>query len=1044
MEMDWKASLPGGEPVLEEARPGEGGGDQSVNMTKMKPSEKNVEKLDNGDLFEMAEVGSDSEDTSEDKVSDMDAKKLKGMDAKKLKGIDPDEEWVTETTQNLEVKLKAALETLDQDVVFNNLKNEERDSEVTELDRELFKCSTDFKSTFAKKLDRTMSNASNGLVDSETEESEDEEFNKVEEKEFFNIKRYGRDKDHPDSNGVTIKGKKVELVKVKKGLKEVLVAGWTMKVNEVKAKVKTVQKIKNGSTIVMNIKTTDEDDFKLEGDVNLTIYDKSDDKKGVTLHVNRTKGNDVRLVDIAFREIVKPLVESMIETELKRGAGGEEAKCDPCNKKFTTKHDLKIHEGGVHQAKNKNKTELKKEVVATKEEITEYKSEKVVENVEKDEYRCDECEYVTKRLVQLKRHVTSDHKEKDVEDSEGNESTGMRKRVKKIIRGKEKREMKKLQQSMNKKIELGIRKELSKQMDEKITRKRKAEERNEMEKKKALKEKKEKDDMIKKKRKAYEAKENEKKIKQKEKNLQKIKSKKENEEEVKMEVDVEKENEKEKNYYELNEQVKKLVGKQKVGIQVEGDGLCCPRSVAVKTHGDEIYGTVLRRKMNEHIVDNHEYYKSKGFFTASVEQPFKRETGGNGEEVIFTDEKELKEWLLSSKSLTMWADSEDLLVLANIIGNKIKVVKMDNRDDKSPTLTAIEPCEVFTGIAGAENVEIIIVNYTGTHFDAILDINHPVAREGCLSKQMMAGSLSPVTDEASHADLKKNLVIKETVLENYRREYKEIQNKLREKAEENYLMRIENKKMKQLGEVGSDISKEVMIGEIEAVEAVESDENIEVVQNETQMKRANVKWTDVAKKNTKGKNEVQFNCEKCAFQADRNETLNNHVKRAHGDEPKERTQLTCFDCDKKVYTKWRLMEHRAKAHPSQLECRFYKEKKCNFTKTQCAYKHTDSEDDGSDKVQFTCNYCKKIFECRDDLMKHRKVEHIEKVRPCKKHDEGNCKYTDRECWFKHEMRDDNENNDSDNENENDDENKSNEDFQRSRTALKKKKIQKSQ
>ena len=58
-----------------------------------------------------------------------------------------------------------------------------------------------------------------------------------------------------------------------------------------------------------------------------------------------------------------------------------------------------------------------------------------------------------------------------------------------------------------------------------------------------------------------------------------------------------------------------------------------------------------------------------------------------------------------------------------------------------------------------------------------------------------------------------------------------------------------------------------------------------------------------------------------------------------------------------------------------------------------------SEDEGNDKV--ACHYCDETFDTKDNVMKHRKKAHKEKVRQCIYFSVGNCNYDDDSCWFNH-------------------------------------------
>ena len=75
--------------------------------------------------------------------------------------------------------------------------------------------------------------------------------------------------------------------------------------------------------------------------------------------------------------------------------------------------------------------------------------------------------------------------------------------------------------------------------------------------------------------------------------------------------------------------------------------------------------------------------------------------------------------------------------------------------------------------------------------------------------------------------------------------------------------------------------------------------------------------------------------------------------------------------------------------------------------------HEDvEEDEESDQVNrsnrsynadnsFVCTFCDDNFKSKRDLMKHKKMDHLEKIAQCWKYSAGNCEFCDENCWFNH-------------------------------------------
>ena len=141
----------------------------------------------------------------------------------------------------------------------------------------------------------------------------------------------------------------------------------------------------------------------------------------------------------------------------------------------------------------------------------------------------------------------------------------------------------------------------------------------------------------------------------------------------------------------------------------------------------------------------------------------------------------------------------------------------------------------------------------------------------------------------------------------------------------------------------------------------------------------------------------QLNCMLCDFQTNQRELLKNHINFKHTEEKNQEVK-SCDQCSMQFMTIWNLKNHIRDVHGPQEDCYLYKQNRCKFNKS-CWRLHKP----GQSNESFTCFSCKENFKTINELMRHRKREHIELCKPCSPK-EGSCRFEndpDR-CWFLHE------------------------------------------
>merc|ERR1719319_1720437 len=100
-------------------------------------------------------------------------------------------------------------------------------------------------------------------------------------------------------------------------------------------------------------------------------------------------------------------------------------------------------------------------------------------------------------------------------------------------------------------------------------------------------------------------------------------------------------------------------------------------------------------------------------------------------------------------------------------------------------------------------------------------------------------------------------------------------------------------------------------------------------------------------------------------------------------------------------TKAQIMTHRKESHPNLISpCSFFIEGKCSFEDSVCWYSHKPIK--STSLREFYCRFCDKSFKRKLDFMIHRKSEHENFIPACREEKKDSCRFTQKECWYKHE------------------------------------------
>ena len=151
----------------------------------------------------------------------------------------------------------------------------------------------------------------------------------------------------------------------------------------------------------------------------------------------------------------------------------------------------------------------------------------------------------------------------------------------------------------------------------------------------------------------------------------------------------------------------------------------------------------------------------------------------------------------------------------------------------------------------------------------------------------------------------------------------------------------------------------------------------------------------------------EFRCQVCVFQCKSNADLRLHTEKEHSsDELTHIINYPCNNCGKSFNEKWELMVHRKEEHTSAVKtCTFFLREECAFDDDDCWFRHPKT-DHLQRKVlpkilEFKCGICGKKFNRKKDFMEHRKEEHYNHVSDCIENENGSCRFTSNECWYKH-------------------------------------------
>ena len=452
------------------------------------------------------------------------------------------------------------------------------------------------------------------------------------------------------------------------------------------------------------------------------------------------------------------------------------------------------------------------------------------------------------------------------------------------------------------------------------------------------------------------------------------------------------------NIREIPKNCKHLVNKDDLLYCVPGDGCCSPNCGAAHLFQDEVFGPKLRKRMNSFAV-RHWYRKYQYITPCSEEYPFRRKIKDG--EIVFTDPEELLEFLKkSSDAAFMWSDSEDLAIIADMFQMRIKVITTKGLEDENPSVNWIYPDVDLKEFAELEKVKVndmVLFNEDDSHFNLVVSGDSDLAKLGSLSNRFRIGPAEDTKDQAEGkrnesreemneinkdvnnvAKLRKELKLSKESKDAIVKEYTTCEKELRIQTEEVEKLKIVIKDLRKIMKLKEQIKDKDCEMEIDE-EDVNNLDDVEVLleMKNSGFDRRSPQFESVPDKKKFSKTVNKYNCTKCNFKAVNKAFLDKHIGWIHTVKNKKEDEFNCHECDFQGSTDMQLKRH-------------------------VGLKHTMKHSEGQGIIK--CRICGDEFHDYRNLMTHRKANHIVSVAPCHKYIEGICAYTEDACWWKHEIR----------------------------------------
>ena len=479
---------------------------------------------------------------------------------------------------------------------------------------------------------------------------------------------------------------------------------------------------------------------------------------------------------------------------------------------------------------------------------------------------------------------------------------------------------------------------------------------------------------------------------------------------------------------EIPESCKHFFNIGDVVYKIPGNGNCGPGCGAAHLLKDETLGPSLRRAMNCEVITEREYYKNRGYW-CDEETPFEREVRGR-KYISFTDPKEMYRFLASPESDYMYSDSEDLLILANMFGMTIKIVRDENppREDKIEPDEDMKHCRLIPKDVEVPEMNLLFQN--GNHFNLVVSQDSDLARSGnkrkengnknhfqfieayleeCLEKRITESEIEVIEAIPKETYVKVQTKVSEKVTVN--KSPKSTTKDKHAKSPEESETKTLKKRLKNLEDYDITMREnhDAMTKEMKSMSEKLEQFKIEVKTLRENKDLLEQKIIQLSQKNmvpvpTVSPESNTISCFQCGFVCASKSHLKSHINNH------KELKFKCRVCNEEYLTAADLEAHKEDDH-NQQNVNDLKYFKC----TDCSFQDPDRKVfvnhrkihtlrpglEGPLRNNFNCRNCSESFESMWQIKNHRRDTHREFLPPCRYDLEDNCIFPADQCWFRH-------------------------------------------
>ena len=431
------------------------------------------------------------------------------------------------------------------------------------------------------------------------------------------------------------------------------------------------------------------------------------------------------------------------------------------------------------------------------------------------------------------------------------------------------------------------------------------------------------------------------------------------------------------------------------------DGRCLQNCLAMHVYRDEHQAGNARARINKHLIENwHPYYKYKVTFPIT-------ETVGvglNAKTIRINNDEEMISFLKTEDAQYVYSSYHDVLAMANVFNVYIHVFTF--KDDYSDWFTVgPDSTIVDTSVSEFMLPDMYVYHSKDTHYDLlVLDsfTNEIVKPE----KSNVSWNL--ITNRKSSKNVTHN---KHVVNEKVEKVAKN-QGSFLQSTNIYDTIQFTCKKCDNVFNTQNDLSKHMETHDTELVFTCE-DCNVSFKAKSD---------LEIHIQSSHVNSHTDWICNDCDYQGETALQLMKHLKLTSHNPSQSIEKKKLFNDYKKCYTcnlecdgYLNLMNHRKEVHPSRKKCRNFPNGDCIYGQG-CWYVHEEQlmdvdesvngdiiTTDSNNVTRTKCPYCETVFLSKNEFMKHRKLSHSVKVKPCNSFLKGNCLRSDESCWFIHDI-----------------------------------------